>query len=71
MTAVVYLLAFIGLVSILAVVGVWLLIPQDSTDDVDVRERLEPYKVTNIRVHATSHDPATCDACAGLDRSGF
>jgi hypothetical protein len=41
MTAVVYLLAFIGLVSILAVVGVWLLFPRDDLDLGELDDRAE------------------------------
>lgn len=54
-----------------------------TVDLSDVGDRVDatpwpsrPVDATNVRLlrggeRTTSHDPATCDACAHLDRSGF
>lgn len=81
------LLAFVGLVLGLGLLGAWLLAPRAAepeipAPDVDLAERTAPFTprpadVTNVRVlrpgdrPRLSHDPATCDACADLDRGGF
>lgn len=69
-------LAFVGVVAVLAVVGAWLLAPRAGdvdipAPDVDVRERLAPFTGRGNVVRHDAHDPAACDACAGRDRGSF
>jgi len=80
MTALLYILAFIGAWTVLAIIGGFVfgvffrgasaedrLAVDIPAPDVDVRERLEPF--TNVRRH--DHDRAGCDACTGRDRGSF